>query len=122
MSDITTLSTTLDSSSACATGAACYGAGLSGIEIDDVAAAADGGEAAPGCGEEAVAALTAKLGEILAQTDAQVQLAAARSEFESCIYDWRNRLDTDKVSVVFQRPLSAVRLYRPAVAEQRGLT
>ena len=50
---------TLDSASATATGAACYGAGLSGIEIIDTTrdAFVVGSEAAPGLGEEKLALL-----------------------------------------------------------------
>eukprot|EP01049_Picozoa_sp_SAG25_P011732 SAG25_NODE_1477_length_2945_cov_4.584428_1_plen_536_part_00 len=63
-----TLSTTLDSASAAATGVACMGAGLSGIEIVDLPAATD---QAPPADEGELATWTDLLVAISAQTAAQ---------------------------------------------------
>ena len=89
------LSYTLDSASATAVGAACLGAGLSGIEIVDSTrdSFVPGGEGAPGLGEALVAELAAKELAMVAQTEAQQALGAARSTLESYLYEFRNTLD-----------------------------
>lgn len=96
---------TLDSASATAVGAACYGAGLSGIEITDTTREAfvAGSEAAPGLGEEQLLKLTQREQAMADQTAAQEALGAARSQLEGFIYEFRNTLDCSEHKALLDR-------------------
>lgn len=86
---------TLDSASAVAVGAACYGAGLSGIEITDSTREpfVVGSDATPGMGEAALAPLVVREQAMASQTAASEAIGAARSELEGYLYEFRNTLD-----------------------------
>ena len=102
---------TLDSASATAVGAACYGAGLSGIEITDTTREAfvlgengtSEAEGAGGMGEESLTKLIATEQAMAEQTAAQEALGAVRSELEGYLYEFRNTLDCSPHKALLDR-------------------
>ena len=78
-------------------GAACSGAGLSGITVQDVEASnVTSAEAVAGLGKEVVAALAAKEQAMAAQAEVKAAMEKRRSEYEAYIFQMRNSMDTGK--------------------------
>lgn len=88
------LAFTMDSAAAVVMGAACSGAGLSGITVEDVAAEA-AAEAA-GLGAEAIAALAEREVQMAAQAEVKAAMERCRSEYEAYLFSMRNDMDSGK--------------------------